>query len=194
MALKGDVRVLVRRNCCAFAALAMALALCGCGSSDFGSGWFQKPINLTGNNLGYTYSNLGETRPDRPITANDLVDANGACPRYVPPQPAAGNPGESAAAPPDASVLGGGVALGMSECEVVSRLGAPSAVNLGANPNGSRNAILTFRGGPRPGVYRFGSGRLMEMDRVAEQPPPENKTVKKKPAKTKEPPKADGNS
>ena len=36
-----------------------------------------------------------------------------------------------------AGLLGGGVAIGMSECEVVQRLGQPNNVNLGQNPNGS---------------------------------------------------------
>jgi hypothetical protein len=80
--------------------------------------------------------------------------------------------------------MGEGVGLGMSECEVVYRAGAPSNVQLGQNPNGDRTAVLTFAGGPRPGIYRFERGRLMEMDRVAEPAPPPP-AVKKKPAKSR---------
>ena len=54
-----------------------------------------------------------------------------------------------------AGLLGGGVAIGMSECDVVQRLGQPNNVNLGQNPNGLRSAILTYSAGPRPGVYRL---------------------------------------
>jgi hypothetical protein len=175
----------------ALAPLAMAMALCGCGS-DIGwdSGWFRKPIDVLGHNAGYSYSDLGEASLSRAITANDLVDASGNCPLPTAPQQAA-----AAAAPPppagEASLLGGGVGLGMSECEVVYRAGHPTSVEIGKNPNGDRTAVLTYLSGPRPGIYRFERGRLMELDRVAEpaQPP---QAAKKKPAKTKKP--ATGNN
>ncbi len=178
-------------------ALALAGVLAGC--TDMDSGWFAKPVNLLGSrNLGYSYSQLGETKQERRITADDLVDANGACPRFASPAPAApANPDGSPAAPfGTAAQLGGGIGIGMSECEVVSRIGAPSAVDLGRTPNGDRTAVLTFQAGPRPGIYRFVGGKLTEMDRVAEAPPPPHpeKPVKKKAAKTKKPPKADNNA
>ncbi len=69
-------------------------------------------------------------------------------------------------------LLGGGVALGMSECDVVSRAGAPTAVQLGNKPNGDRTAVLTFNSGPRPGIYHFERGALVEMDAVAAPPAP----------------------
>jgi hypothetical protein len=188
---KGDVPVFVRsRFAVAFAALTGAASLGGCADST--NQWFSKPLNMFGSS-GYTYSQLDDVKFDRPIGANDLVEANGTCPRYVPvasapPQPpptAPANPGEPPP-PPDPSLFSGGVALGMSECEVVSHLGQPTAVNLGANPNGTRSAVLTFNSGPRPGVYRFSSGHLAEMDRVAvpaPPPEPERKVAKKKPPK-----------
>ncbi len=175
----------------ALAALALAVALSGCAGGDFDKNrWFSKPLNLFGNNLGYSYSQLGEQKQQRPITANDLVDANGACPRRAPaPAPSVpGSPrGNSAAASEEAAAqLAGGVGIGMSECDVVTRLGTPSAVSLARNQNGDRTAVLTFNGGPRPGIYRFAAGRLDEMDRVAALPaPPAAKKVKKKPAKGK---------
>ncbi len=160
----------------------MAVTLAGCGSMNFDtSGWFSRPLDVFGRNAGYTYSQLDQSKQERPITANDLVDANGACPT---------------AAAPDS--LGGGIAIGMSECDVVARVGPPSAINLGRNPNGDRTAILTFNSGARPGVYRFVAGRLKEMDRVEEPPQPqsakkhtEKKIAKKRPAKTEKPPKTD---
>ncbi len=182
------------------ATLGTMVALCGCSSS--GTEWFPKPIDLFGTSSGYSYSDLGATRRDRPITANDLVDKNGSCPRSVAASaPSAGAPGNTAAAGNDAGgLLGGGVAIGMSECDVVERLGQPTSVNLGTNPNGLRGAVLTFSGGSRPGVYRFEAGRLTEMDRGAQAPaqaeqkaPAKKKMVKKKPARPEPPTKGNGN-
>lgn len=89
-------------------------------------------------------------------------------------------------APDAGSLLGEGVSLGMSECEVVYRAGAPGNVQIGKGPGGVRTAVLTFPSGPRAGVYRFEAGRLMEMDRVEEPAAPAPKVAKKKPAKTKQ--------
>jgi len=172
----------------ALAVLALAVALCGCSDLGLDSSqpWFRKPFDLFGQTSGYTFSDLQESKRDRPITASDLVEANGSCP---PPQlqAAPSNQAASPAAAPDVEpLLGGGVALGMSECEVVYRSGQPSSVELGKNPNGDRTAVLTFQSGPRSGIYRFERGRLMEMDRV-EEPSPPPQTATKKPAKAKKP-------
>jgi hypothetical protein len=179
------------------AALGALVALGGCSSFDTSS-WFPKPVDLFGTKMGYTYSDLGDARQRGPITANDLVDNNGSCPRAVAAAPPA--PDNTAAGGNDSALLGGGVAIGMSECDVVQRLGQPNSVNLGTNPNGLRSAILTFNGGSRPGIYRFEAGRLTEMDRVeqpqvqAEQKPPaKKKMVKKKPAAPAQPAKSNGN-
>ena len=196
-AVNGEGRVFARSDCpTAFAALTAALFLCGCSGGFDTGGWFQKPIALAGGNVGYTYTDLGAAKFDRPITANDLVDASGACPGGTPPAPGNADAGAAASSDPG-SLFGGGVALGMSECDVIGRLGRPTAVNLGKNPNGLRSAILTFNSGPRPGVYRFDSGRLSEMDRVeapASPEPEKKKVAKKKPANTQPPPKTSGNT
>lgn len=176
------------KNRGALAVAAMAVTLCGCGGGAFDStGWFSKPVDLFGSRGGYTYSQLGEMKKERPITQNDLVDANGACPAFVPPEQAPSAPGASPEGAPDAAArLSGGIAIGMSECDVVSRVGPPNAVNLSSTPRGDRTAILTFNGGPRPGVYRFVGGRLKEMDRIDEPPQPAQ-PAKKKPAKNDKP-------
>ena len=171
----------------ALAMLALAALLGGCADGGFDmSGYFSKPLDLFGSKGGYTYSNLDDVKRDRPITANDLVDANGACPRFVAPAPAAPGP-DGAPGAPDAGLLGSGIAIGMSECEVVAHLGQPTAINIGRSPNGDRSTTLTFTAGPRPGAYHFAGGRLSEMDRV-ELPPPQpaakkKATANKKPAK-----------
>jgi hypothetical protein len=172
----------------ALAVTAMAAALCGCSGPPETTGWFAKPLDPFGSRGGYTYSQLGEVKKERPITANDLVDANGACPSFVPSEQApASAPGASPEGAPEAAArLSGGIAIGMSECDVVSRVGPPNAVNLSSTPRGDRTAVLTFNGGPRPGVYRFVGGRLKEMDRV-EEPPPPAQPAKKKPAKNDKP-------
>jgi len=195
------------RSYCSGASLALmtVLGLGGCANNDFDTSgaWFSKPIGVFGSKGGYVYSNLSDgAKQDHPITANDLVDANGACPAApapAPPAPAAQQQSPNAAGGAQlsadvASLIGGGVAIGMSECEVVGRLGRATAVNLGKTPNGDRSAVITYSSGARPGVYRFAAGRLTEMDRVeAPAPPPKpekKKIAKKKPAKPKEPPNA----
>jgi hypothetical protein len=53
--------------------------------------------------------------------------------------------------------------------------------------------VLTYNAGPRPGIYRFENGRLLEMDRVEGLPPAaEKKATKKKPAKSGEAKSGDG--
>lgn len=182
----------------ALAALAMAAALVGC-SEDFDAkqSLFRKPLDVFGRSAGgYTFSDLQESRLQRPISPSDLIEAGGSCPAppaVSAPPPAPSNqaaspaaPQASPAAPDTSSVLGEGVGLGMSECEVVYRAGQPSNVQLGQNPNGDRTAVLTFDAGPRPGIYHFERGRLMQMDRVAE-PPAAPLRAAKKPAKSKKP-------
>src|ERR1700733_4171211 len=85
---QGDVRVKLGSNRSgALAALAMAVALAGCTQLDTSEAWFRKPFDMSGRSGGYTFSDVGEARHDRPITENDLVDANGACPQAAaPPQ------------------------------------------------------------------------------------------------------------
>ena len=173
------------------AASAAAVALSGCANVDFDSqqAWFAKPLDVVGRNGGYTFSELQETKQrQRPITANDLVDGNGSCPAQPAPQAPAAAPGSQAAgsAPPaadTASLLGSAVALGMSECDVVFRAGQPGAVQIGKNPNGDRTAVLTYTGGPRPGIYHFERGQLTAMDRV-ETPAVAPQAAKKKSAKS----------
>ena len=163
----------------AFAALMLAVALSGCANPDVldsNERWFSRSFDFSGRNGGYTFSELKDTSErSRPVDANDLVSPNGACPPrpapVAPAAPAAAGPGVMPnGAPPDAAgptLLGAPIALGMTECDVVDRAGAPSAVQVGSNPNGDRTALVTYNGGPRPGIYHFERGRLMEMDRGA---------------------------
>ena len=166
-------------------------ALCGCANVDVENkdAWFAKPFEFVSRKGGYTFSELQDTRQHtRPVTTNDFVDANGACPAPAPqpaPAAAAGNQANNPAPADNVSNLGLGVALGMTECDVVSRAGAPSAVQIGRNPNGERTAVLTFNSGPRPGIYRFEGGMLAEIDRVQTAAPPPQTAKKKSPATPK---------
>ena len=176
-------------------ALTMAVALGGCANVDLetSQSWFAKPLDVAGRNAGgYTFSELADTRQhQRPITARDLVDGNGACPPPAAPQTptAPGSPAPAApAAPGTTSSLGGGIALGMSECDVVFRAGQPNKVEFGKNPNGDRTAVLTYNTGARPGIYHFERGALMQMDSVQVSAPPPQ-PAKKKAAKSTKPPK-----
>jgi hypothetical protein len=175
------------------AALPIAAALCGCGNLglDSDQAWFRKPLHLTGQTSGYTFSDTQQTRQDRPITANDLVSASGSCPppaATAQPAPGGASPAAAPAAAPDgSSLLGEGIGLGMSECDVVWRAGAPSNIELGQSPNGDRTAVLTYQSGSRPGIYRFVGGRLMQMDSIGPSAAPPQ-VATKKPAKTRKPP------
>ena len=173
------------------AAFTAALALCGCANVEYENkdAWFAKPFEVVSRKGGYTFSELQETKErSRSITANDLVDGNGSCaaPQASQQAPAAAAAAQAPGVPPatDAgSLLGGGVALGMSECDVVFRAGSPSAVQVGKGPNGDRTAVLTFNSGPRPGIYHFAGGALAEVERVQGAPaPPSAQVAKKKPA------------
>ena len=176
----------------AFAAVTFAVALSGCANPDVldsNERWFSRSFDVSGRSGGYTYTELKDTgERSHSVDASGLVSPNGACPappaQVAPAAPAAAGPGVMPnGAPPDVaapSMLGAPIALGMTECQVVDRAGAPTAVQIGANPNGDRTALVTYDSGPRPGIYHFERGRLMDMDRVAVAAP-EPKVMKKKP-------------
>lgn len=124
---------------------------------------------------------------DRPVgsMAGDLAR---------PPMPAATPVSVNPAAapleqPPGAPQIMGGVALGMSECDVVRRAGLPGNVNISAGDKGERKVVLTYLTGTWPGIYTFDGGRLKIVDRAPEPPssakPPAKKKRAKKPAKPK---------
>jgi hypothetical protein len=171
---------------------ALAIALGGCSSLglDNDQPLFRKRFDFSGQSGGYTFSDTQQAKRDQSITAADLVAANGSCPpppvASVAPAATASPAAEPVVAPDTPSLLGEGIALGMSECDVVWRAGAPNNVELGKGPNGGRTAVLTFNGGQRAGIYRFEGGRLAEMDSVAPLPAPPQ-AAKKKPAKPKKP-------
>ena len=124
--------------------------------------------------------------PDKPVTAEDLVSADGGCPGMAPP-PGAANANalaDGAASAPKPSTTGT-VALGHTECDVVRGIGAPDNVNLSNNPRGDRVAVVSYSRGQRAGIYTFTAGRLTSIERGPEPvAQPKAAKPKKKPAAT----------
>jgi len=125
--------------------------------------WFQKPGRLFIKSISIESPPL---TPDKPVTAEDMVSADGACPGMTPPPgPADANASTTAPAP-----MGGTVALGHTECDVVRGIGAPSSVNISGDAAGRRVAVVTWTTGPRAGIYTFTSGRLSSIEGTPEAP------------------------
>lgn len=105
----------------------------------------------------------------RAITQNDLLNQDGSCAMQA---------STDGVAPPstdaDAALAGqgalppvqGGVGLGMTECQVMQRTGAPDTFNISAEGT-ERLATLTVTRGSWPGLYRFRGGRLVSIEQVA---------------------------
>jgi hypothetical protein len=171
------------------ALLAFAPLIAGCaGASDLltrDAEWFSGPSRLFIRNI-----QAPPLSPDKPVTAEDLVSAEGYCPGMAPP---VGSPADANAAAADAAGGGpvvpstsGTVALGHTECDVVRGIGAPASVNL-SSTHGDRVAVVTYLQGQRAGIYTFTAGRLTSIERApqAEAPPKTAKSkAKKKPAAT----------
>lgn len=150
--------------------LALAPLITGCsGATDLMSRdaeWFSRPGRLFIRNVSIDAPPLN---PNTPVTAEDLVSAEGACPGMAAP----GNAQALADGPAGAPVQpAGSVALGHTECDVVRGLGAPDSVNLSSNPRGERQAVVTWTRGGRPGIYTFNAGRLSSVERAPEPPAP----------------------
>src|SRR4051794_26022230 len=121
--------------------------------------------------------------PDKPVTAEDLISADGQCPGMAPPGTSADANALTDGAAGTPGTRPGAVALLHTECDVTRGIAAaPDNVSLSNNPRGDRLAILTWSRGPRPGIYTFTAGRLTSVERGAE-PAPQPKTAKPKPKK-----------
>ena len=175
---------LVALLCCA-----PLVAACSSGSDIFSkdSDWFSRPGRVFIRSVSIETPPL---TPDKPVTAEDLVSAEGACPGMTAPADAnASTATPPAEAPTPAPVSGGSVALGHTECDVVRGIGAPDSVNLSNNPRGDRVAVVTWKHGARAGIYTFTAGRLSSVEKGADDEPmpaaakPKGK-AKKKPAAT----------
>jgi hypothetical protein len=173
--------------------LLVAPLIAGCGStSDIFSSdvfskdadWFSRSGRVFTKNVSIEAPPL---TPDKPVTPDDLISADGLCPGMAPPLGGtdANALSDGAAASPKA--MPGVVALGHTECDVARGAGAPAAVNLSTNPRGERVAVLTYSQGSRAGIYTFTGGRLTSVERGPEpvaQPKTAKPKAKKKSAAT----------
>ena len=151
------------------ALLAVAPLMAGCSGSDVFSKdaeWFSRPGRLFIKNISIDAPPLS---PNQPVTTEDLVSADGACPGMQAAAEA------NAASPPSP---GGSVSLGHTECDVVRGIGGPDHVELSSNPRGDRVAVVTWARGPRAGIYTFTGGRLSAIEGSPE-PAPLARPVKK---------------
>jgi hypothetical protein len=126
--------------------------------------------------------------PNKPVTAEDMVSAEGFCPGMAPPGgPADASALTDGAAGAPAPTTTGTVALGHTECDVVRGIGAPDNVNLSNNARGDRVVVINYSKGQRAGIYTFTAGRLSSIERGPEpvgQPKIAKPKAKKKPAAT----------
>ena len=176
-------------------------------------GWFAKPASEIFHKPDWAVANSGDPNaqlsPTKPVAPEELIDPDGRCPAPAKPHEADAEPspppdrpigsvaGDLAHAPmppaapafanqpSGANPLLGGVALGMTECEVVRRAGLPGDINISLEKGGNRRVVLTYLSGPWPGIYTFNSGRLNVVDRapVPVQPAAPQETPKTKKAK-----------
>jgi hypothetical protein len=148
--------------------------------------WFSRPGRLFIRSVSIETPPLN---PNTPITAEDLVSADGACPGMAPaagPSNANALTDGAAGAPPSPSTTGT-VALGHTECDVVRGIGAPESVNLSNNARGDRVMVINYSRGQRAGIYTFTSGRLTSIERNPEavaEPKAAKPKARKKPAAT----------
>jgi hypothetical protein len=145
--------------------------------------WFERPGRLFIANVSIDAPPL---TPNKPVTPEDLVSTEGACPGMPPPAgPTDANASTDAGVPPPGTT--GTVALGHTECDVVRGIGAPDSVNISANQRGDRVAVVTWSRGPRAGIYTFTAGRLASIEGVPTPPePPKTAKSKSKTAKKKQ--------
>lgn len=144
-----------RPSAVAAAVVVVALTLGGCASvgvEDLNpTEWFSAPSARPWEG-GFTVSRGTATPETRQVTASDFVGADGQC-----------QGGAPAEAP-------GGIALTMTECELVAAAGVPEQVDISADENGDRRAVLTYTTGENSGVYTFVSGRLKVIEGLPEPP------------------------
>jgi hypothetical protein len=154
------------------AAVAMLAAGGGCAPSqlsEVGSvSLLPKVTNLARPDW-LTYSGAKNEFILRPVTAADLVTADGQCAMTTAeaPSPAPEGASDTSAQP---GLPSGGIALQMTECDVVRRAGAPEQLQIGADERGDRSVTITYIRGSRPGIYQFAAGRLVSIEATPEAP------------------------
>jgi hypothetical protein len=142
--------------------------------------WFSRSGRLFIRNISIETPPL---TPEKAVTAEDLVSAEGFCAGMG--APANANAQTEGAAPGPTTT--GSVALGHTECDVVRGIGPPANVNLSNNPRGERQAVINYSRGQRAGIYTFTAGRLTSIERNPEavaEPKGGKPRARKKPSAT----------
>jgi hypothetical protein len=163
--------------------LLLGPALAGCsGASDLMSkdaDWFSRTGRVFIRNVSIETPPLS---PDKAVTPDELVAADGGCPGMAAPGGGANALADGAAGSPPPSTTGT-VALGHTECDVVRGIGAPDNVNFSNNARGDRVAVVNYSRGQRAGIYTFTAGRLTSIERAPEPvAPARGAKPKRKPA------------
>jgi hypothetical protein len=112
--------------------------------------------------------NQARARTTRVVTQNDLINPDGSCAFAAATDgaaPPSADTGEALAGQGPLPAVQSGVSLGMTECEILQRTGAPDTFNIAAEGT-ERVATLTVMRGSWPGLYRFRGGRLVSIERV----------------------------
>jgi hypothetical protein len=173
LAMQRSNRIVLRAM--AMAALVQALGACSSDLSLNNLTLVPKPETLMRKPDWATFSAGKNDFAMRPLTSADFVNQDGQC------AGAADQTGAEGAAPV------GGIALQMTECEVVRRAGPVEKIDISADERGERTVVLSYLRGSAAGVYRFVGGRLVSIERAPGPPPPPAKSQKsttKKPAGT----------
>lgn len=164
----------------------VGLAIAGCGTlQNLSPDWsqFRLPDSKTFVPTQMSAYSGPVSKSNVPVGPADLADAQGICTGMVPP------PGDAPSAQSPDMPAQRGVALEMTECEVVRNMGRPQSIEIG-DAGGTRITTMTYTSGEHAGIYRFHRGRLVAIERGAEPPPPPPVAAKKpaKPAKKPPPP------
>jgi hypothetical protein len=176
-----------RHTWAVLATVVLTMSIAGC-SSDLSLNnvtLVPKPETLLRKPDWATYSESKSNFELRPITAADLVGPEGQCASSTPAQGFADS-AAATGAPANPPPAVGGIALQMTECEVVQRAGPVEKVDFGVTDRGERSVVLTYIRGPWPGIYNFVGGRLASIER-APSPPPAAPPAKSPKASAKKP-------
>jgi hypothetical protein len=153
----------------AIASLAGLVAGCSSDVSISNINLLPRIETLAQQRLSYSAPNHDFELP--PLTPADLIGPEGQC--STPGAEAASgvpNTADGGSTVGGAGPSQGGVALQMSECEVMRRAGIPEKFEIGTNERRERTVVLTYLQGPRPGIYNFAEGRLVSIERAPSQP------------------------
>jgi len=190
----------VSRQSAATAAAALLLALAACSSPNEQASDADLRTKLRLTKPDWAQAVTPTIRAARPLGPDDFVGPDGRCAGDPAPADGPSGPGalyfqagpEAGPAPaplapgsaqPGGSRPGPGIALEMSECDLVRAAGYTGQVEISRNERGERSVVLTYLQGEHPGIYRFVSGRLKSIERAPELPAAAKPAAPKKPGK-----------